>query len=117
MGYGATKAGMKTIALYLRNECADFAAVGICFPGPTKTPFWDVTLADENWPLKAVFGPRLENGDCYTAQEVAEWMAALLNPSTCNTPSFKERDHNIDNPKHQCGVKATLTTEGKGFAA
>lgn len=39
-GYGATKAGMKTIALYLRNECADFAAVGICFPGPTKTPFW-----------------------------------------------------------------------------
>jgi len=114
-GYGASKAGMKTIGMYLRNECADFAAVGICFPGLTKTPFWDATFADADWPLKAVICPRFENGDVHTAEETAEWMAALLNPSTCNTTSFKERDHNIDNPEHQCGVKVVLTSEGKAF--
>jgi outer membrane receptor protein involved in Fe transport len=72
-------------------------------------------FADADWPLKAVICPRFENGDVHTAEETAEWMAALLNPSTCNTTSFKERDHNIDNPEHQCGVKVVLTSEGKAF--
>merc|ERR1711966_320123 len=116
-GYGATNKAMNTIWLALKEECGNFASVGLCNPGITKTPFWDRHLSDTKWVFRPVFTSRFKGRDFHTAEESAEWMAALLDERHVNAELFREREHVIDNPDHQCGVKVTVTTEGRGFRA
>jgi len=114
-GYGATKKALHSLWMALRDECSEYASVGLCNPGITKTPFWDRHLADPKWIFRPVFASRFKGRDFHTAEEAAEWMAALLDDRKINATLFKDREHIIDNPEHQLGVKITLTTEGKGF--
>jgi len=114
-GFGATEAALKTLWLALRDECADFAGVALCMPGVVRTPFWDKCLTKEDWQFQSSFRERFESGDFHTAEEVAQWMTALLQEAQVNATDFKGREHNIDNPEQHYGVKVTLTSEGKGF--
>lgn len=113
--YGSTKAALKTLWLALRDECAEFAGVALANPGLVKTPLWDPYLADPNWQFKSLYGPRLEGEDCHTAEEVAEWMAAMCDPNKADSETFKIREWVIDNPDHRLGVKVRETTESKAI--
>jgi len=115
-GYGATCNAMNTLWLALRDECADFASVALCNPGIVKTPFWDRHLSDPKWIFRPAFGTRFKGRDYHTAEEVAEWMTALLDRSKVDDAAFARHQHIIDNPKHQCGIQISLTTEGKRFS-
>lgn len=112
--YGASTGALKQIWKALRVECKEFADVGLCLPGIVMTPAWEPYLQDYDWPFQSYFSQRLvEGGDCHQPSEVAEWYAALLDKQKVDSETFTQTEFNIDDPKHQYGVKVTLTSEGR----
>merc|ERR1712166_522862 len=101
---------MKALWLALQDECADFAGVALCSPGVVKTPLWEPLLTNKDWPLLPVVGARFAGGDWRTAEEAAEWYAALLDESQVNDEVFKTTEFNIDDPYHTFGIKVSPTS-------
>jgi len=114
--YCMSKAAMKMLWMHLRDELKDSAQVGYCVPGLVNTEITDSMATDSTFVLKEFIAGRVQSGDIHQPEEVAGWMAALLDRKVCTDEDFTQRENNIDIPEHSCGLQITLTMEAKLIA-
>jgi len=115
--YCVSKATLKKLWKSLSLELvAKGVHVGYCLPGLVDTTMPTTMANADGFVLNDLMAKRIEGGDIHTPQELGHWLAALLDEEKVNSTLFREREHNIDMPGHDLGVKLTLTSEGKHLA-
>lgn len=113
--YCASKALVKHIWKSLNQDMASVASFAYCMPGLVESDMLRSMPKNDDLIIKDIMGARLKGDDCHTSADVAAWLEKLLDPNLVDAEVFKNRLHDIDNPKHQLGMKLRLTTEGKAF--
>lgn len=112
--YCISKAALKMLWRTLSQELlAKGVHIGYCIPGLVDTAMPAAMVKSKDFMLQDVIAKRVESGDVHSAEEVGQWLAAVVDESKVNITLFREREHNIDMPGHDLGVKITLTTEAK----
>lgn len=105
-----TKCALKYMANVLRIEMKNVAKIGYVEPGMTKTEFIE-GWSNGSGPFSQMLKGRIEKGHCYSAEETAEWLSAVLN---LDDEAFEVAAHKEDNPEQSYGVKLTETPERTG---
>eukprot|EP00931_Biecheleriopsis_adriatica_P053738 TRINITY_DN3152_c0_g1_i1.p1 TRINITY_DN3152_c0_g1~~TRINITY_DN3152_c0_g1_i1.p1 ORF type:complete len:282 (+),score=59.98 TRINITY_DN3152_c0_g1_i1:88-933(+) len=113
--YCGSKALVKHIWKSLNMDMGTVADFAYCKVGLVESDMTGSMPGNDDLLIKDTISDRLRSGDVHPADEVAGWLENLFEPKLVDAEAFKTREHDIDNPAHQLGMKIRLTTEGKAF--
>lgn len=116
--YASNKVAFKYLIKILQVEAADIACFGIANVSVIDTDsMHHYAKISGPGPIQTMLQDRIDKKNFYKSDEVAVWVAALLNAEKCDDKTFNERAHYIDQGSHRQGVTFTQeTTESKDLA-